>query len=743
MRRSLAVYLVIAMASSLFCRGVMADDCTNLASQPRLIGWASLSQGNGCAVSMPHVYVANGDELVVLDVTDAGDPRSISSLTLPHNASAVEEKDSFVYVALWENGLAVVDVTNAEAPVLMQHFDAVAADDLDREGDVLVAVERYNLHVFDVSTPGSPALIGSHPLSTYGYQIDVENGRAYVGSWTGHMEIYDISDATAISLLGSYAAASTAHDMVVEEYTAYVAVRTVGLVIVDVHDPANPVELGVYQNEDVSLRIEKCGDRVLLGDSYRGLKIVNVADPSNPIHVAKIGAALMWKNTDTAGDLLFLPMDDEGLQIIDTRGGTPPPPIAVDATTVIVREAVARDEYLFVAGWPTVHAYRLDEAGGITPLSGVDLEEVGTNITLEGDRAYVAAGHRGLQIVDITDPESLTLLGCFDDGFTQIKDMDVVKETAYVVSGTGDRDFWVLDVSRPEEIEIVGHIILPYHATAIKVAGRYAYTLCQGLCIIDISSPESPFVINIGHPDGAEGVQILETADWSTQDILIKDNLAYILHRYDVGLSIYDINQPYAPNLIARYDTPLHAYRLAYAGDLLLIGAGYAGVQVMEAADPAGVRLLGFVEIPYAHTGCMYALISQGSLITGISSAGVISFPLPCHDLQDILSPPTSHDALLTTAASIDVPVYIRPNPANPMTIIEWNQPSEGPGTVRVYDIAGRLVRSLTQERFARGVRRIVWNGRDDTDRAVSSGRYFVRVRAPDVDVVRGVTLVK
>ena len=44
-----------------------------------------------------------------------------------------------------------------------------------------------------------------------------------------------------------------------------------------------------------------------------------------------------------------------------------------------------------------------------------------------------------------------------------------------------------------------------------------------------------------------------------------------------------------------------------------------------------------------------------------------------------------------------------------------------------VYDLSGRLVRSLHHGPIAAGTHRLEWNGRDDDSRRAAAGVYFVR----------------
>ncbi len=71
------------------------------------------------------------------------------------------------------------------------------------------------------------------------------------------------------------------------------------------------------------------------------------------------------------------------------------------------------------------------------------------------------------------------------------------------------------------------------------------------------------------------------------------------------------------------------------------------------------------------------------------------------------------------------------PNPFNPQTAIAFELPEQRAVTMRVFDLAGRLVRVLLdREVFPNGRHEAVWNGRDDAGRQCASGTYFFRLEA-------------
>ena len=69
-----------------------------------------------------------------------------------------------------------------------------------------------------------------------------------------------------------------------------------------------------------------------------------------------------------------------------------------------------------------------------------------------------------------------------------------------------------------------------------------------------------------------------------------------------------------------------------------------------------------------------------------------------------------------------------RPNPFQPATTIRYVLPAAGPVTVDVFDVRGRIVRTLLHSVQAAGVQEAVWDGRSAGGDRVPGGTYLVRV---------------
>jgi hypothetical protein len=70
------------------------------------------------------------------------------------------------------------------------------------------------------------------------------------------------------------------------------------------------------------------------------------------------------------------------------------------------------------------------------------------------------------------------------------------------------------------------------------------------------------------------------------------------------------------------------------------------------------------------------------------------------------------------------------PNPFNGITILSYTLPHESDILLTIYDLQGRLVKTVAQGHRDAGRFAVSWNGTGDQEQAVSSGVYLVQLQA-------------
>ena len=83
------------------------------------------------------------------------------------------------------------------------------------------------------------------------------------------------------------------------------------------------------------------------------------------------------------------------------------------------------------------------------------------------------------------------------------------------------------------------------------------------------------------------------------------------------------------------------------------------------------------------------------------------------------------------------------PNPFNPQTEINFELPQAMAVRLQIFDLRGRLVKTLIDGQRQVGPQSIIWNGRDARGARVASGVYLYQLQAGEQVERRKMTLVK
>lgn len=77
------------------------------------------------------------------------------------------------------------------------------------------------------------------------------------------------------------------------------------------------------------------------------------------------------------------------------------------------------------------------------------------------------------------------------------------------------------------------------------------------------------------------------------------------------------------------------------------------------------------------------------------------------------------------------------------MTTLSYHLEEAGTVVLGIYDLRGRIVRTLVHGRSGRGTHDVVWDGRNDAGHEVSGGVYFARIRAGSESDTRKIVMLR
>ncbi|UCF79296.1 MAG: T9SS type A sorting domain-containing protein, partial [Candidatus Eiseniibacteriota bacterium] len=72
------------------------------------------------------------------------------------------------------------------------------------------------------------------------------------------------------------------------------------------------------------------------------------------------------------------------------------------------------------------------------------------------------------------------------------------------------------------------------------------------------------------------------------------------------------------------------------------------------------------------------------------------------------------------------------PNPMNPTATIQYSIGTPGKVMLRIFDVSGRVTRTLVDESMSVGEYQSTWDGKNDRGKQVGSGVYFYQLEAPN-----------
>lgn len=125
------------------------------------------------------------------------------------------------------------------------------------------------------------------------------------------------------------------------------------------------------------------------------------------------------------------------------------------------------------------------------------------------------------------------------------------------------------------------------------------------------------------------------------------------------------------------------------------------------------------------------------------AKSNVIMLSMPSHEDETQWNRDREVEPLPEVAVHRTELLIPYPNPFNPSTTIAFTLRNSSRVKLDVYDIRGRLVKSLLGEVLGAGRHEVQWLGRNRHGGRVASGVYFARMRADDREEIKRMLLMK
>ncbi len=246
------------------------------------------------------------------------------------------------------------------------------------------------------------------------------------------------------------------------------------------------------------------------------------------------------------------------------------------------------------------------------------------DIYIHGDHAYIPGGLGGLNILDISNPNDVSVLGNYyatNCAWGRLYTWSVHDNYAY---GTGrECGIEIINISNksnPYFVWNIGSTGIRYEHS--EVHNNYLYTARHqaGVEIFSLAEPAYPNSINVINThnawavlpfahylyvaDGSQGIKIFNIGNpqsvsevasalttGSARDLAIKDNYLFVAVG-SKGVDMFDISDPEQPLLISNYNTTGFATRIS-SNDSLVVVSDWDDIEVLGFTS-GELKLKGF-----------------------------------------------------------------------------------------------------------------------------------------------------
>lgn len=212
----------------------------------------------------------------------------------------------------------------------------------------------------------------------------------------------------------------------------------------------------------------------------------------------------------------------------------------------------------------------------------------GQGLHLAGGLLYLAAGEHGLIIYSLADPDTPQEIGRYQD-LEDAWDVYVEGSIAYVVDEP--RGLEILNIASPTQPWRMGFVSwdpVYTQAEVVRVEGGFAYIAAgqYGLKIIDTRTPSTPLIAAEYKPGPESFAEGLAVKNW-TLYLAIGDEE----NGAQNGLHILDVRNPYDPQVLAITTYAEWTEGVFLHGETAFVANPWAGVRAYQVSDPTQPRL--------------------------------------------------------------------------------------------------------------------------------------------------------
>jgi len=457
--------------------------------------------------------------------------------------------------------------------------------------------------------------VGDYNVSSTIHMV-MQDSLAYMSCRNSGLSIINVSDPANPVLTGSIGSSVLANCSAL--YNNYLVVPTTNsyLKVLNVANPSTPQVVG-------SCSLSEFGQEIAVNDNYAyvagsdSLHIIHLINPAVPVQVASF-PIIPWFQKILIRDGILYILSDDLITLYSLANPTSPQIISTVNWTESAVSMALMDDYLYIGIYEgTILVYDISNMAVPAALGTMDTGYNLAEIYIAENRLYATCGDYGLQVFQMPSPTSIQYQGCYLVG--PYMDHLIIRDNL-VYASIWKYGLLVIDCSSADFAPYISNVPTPSTAKSLVANGDYLYVAAEfGIITIDKSDSENPVVTNtyyspslnhiihtalndnILYANGDSRVQLFNLFDPSMPssmsfintpllDFCLNGNLLYGTNN---GLYIYDVSNPWTPQIVIQYMLPATARYLALAGSYVYCTTYYNdSIYILNVSNPASPVLV-------------------------------------------------------------------------------------------------------------------------------------------------------
>ena len=489
-------------------------------------------------------------------------------------------QDDLLFVC-FPHGLVIYDISDSTSAVELSGVAVDAANDIEIAGDYAYVAcghdNTYNqfiagLAVVDITDPAAPVLINKYLTIDRARGLYIDGNRLYLATAYEGIMVFDISEPTAPTVLGTFGQLTHPYDIVVRDTLGFTNL-TNEFRIINVADPTDISLISTYDPLGYPVRIDLRGNYAFVACDF-GLMTIDISNPAIPTSADYFGIDPLESLTDMHldGNRVYLGARETDVEVLDATSVFSLTQLDeyADSTQKFTRSCVqARGDYAYIIDSGYIGVLDVKDGGNVELIEQTYLPGAVYDVYVAGTKAYVATGE-GLTILDISASAAPTVLGSRRYRGRNIN-VEVIGDTAYMAGGSSGA--LIFDVANPSAPTLISVTNVGNPVRSVEKIDTLLYlTTYDYFIILNVSDIVNPAVVS-------------QTLAPNPRDSQVKDS-AVFLASMQYGTSIMNISDIQNPTYYTSfYYTNGFSTRLHLVGDTLFVLVGKSGLGGTDKID--------------------------------------------------------------------------------------------------------------------------------------------------------------